>query len=510
MKFEFSRFTGMMPRFNDRQLPKGAAIDAQSIDFDHGALKAVKAQSVIASIDANTKTVGKHHGVWLNSTGDVSIVDSIQPQDGSIIYFCGESQVLSMQDVSVNQNLGVGSSELGVPVPRDPYYPSIFQFPIYAIDFDDTPTPSVGDVIVGSFSLSSGFFGASDEVNRVQASIYEGATVFYRGEHVKLVNVVEKELVANGGFTQYAYETAFQNARGEPTPYESGMDMTRYPDSGDSINDEDDIVFNPENSEQFSLAFTNVHNGLESAPLVGYHILNRQKGNSLRVTITDPEFSAYSVRVYEDTGNGFLFVTEIPAGESYGYIKSEPYRTYGAEVTSTLNDEPIDGMHSLISLPNAVLAGAYKNLLCVSRPGLPHAWPALWQVTVEGDIVGLGNLNNAIIVLTERGAWIANAYDPSAINLEATNAEFGCVFRSSIVSHASGVYYAAIDGLWLITGQSAQNVTWQTIDKDSWKALQPETFHAVIDNGYYIARRGALNDLIKINLSDFSYTVEAL
>ena len=66
--------------------------------------------------------------------------------------------------------------------------------------------------------------------------------------------------------------------------------------------------------------------------------------------------------------------------------------------TNLYPDGPMKG---LTALPNGVFAGFTGKRICFSEPFLPHAWPVIYRITLEDNIVAIGAAGNGLIVTTE-------------------------------------------------------------------------------------------------------------
>lgn len=179
------------------------------------------------------------------------------------------------------------------------------------------------------------------------------------------------------------------------------------------------------------------------------------------------------------TGTIFYFIAEILlATATYDDASGDPFQE--ALLTTTWDPPPQD-MHSVITLPNGIMAGISKNELLLSVPFQPHAWPTDFRIAMESDGVSIGAFGNQIIVATESRPYRAvGTTDPNSTTLRRINLEQGCVSRRSLVSMGDlGVFYASADGLVHVTTTEA-NIIEPWMDRDEWLKLNPSSIH-----GYY-------------------------
>jgi len=185
------------------------------------------------------------------------------------------------------------------------------------------------------------------------------------------------------------------------------------------------------------------------------------------------------------TGTQFFFVAQIalatatyddPAGSALGEV-----------LITTIWDPPPQDMHSVITLPNGIMAGLSKNELLLSVPFQPHAWPTDFRIAMEGAGVAIGAFGNQIIVGTESRPYRAvGTTDPNSTTLRRINLEQGCVSRRSMVSMGDlGVFYASADGLVHVTTSEA-NIIEPWMDRIEWQKLKPESIHAYYWDQKYV------------------------
>jgi hypothetical protein len=118
-----------------------------------------------------------------------------------------------------------------------------------------------------------------------------------------------------------------------------------------------------------------------------------------------------------------------------------------------------------------MIAGWRGSEIWFCEPFRPHAWPAAYAITAEYPIVGLGVINQTLVVLTAGYPMIATGINPSVMSLSKLGAFEPCASRGSIVSTPEGVYYASPNGLVMIANGVATIVTQGLIMKDEWNRL---------------------------------------
>ena len=142
------------------------------------------------------------------------------------------------------------------------------------------------------------------------------------------------------------------------------------------------------------------------------------------------------------------------------------------------NDPPNPATEGIRAHPAGFLVGFFGNTLCFSEFGAPHAWPIDYRLATNHDIVGLGVFGNTIAVVTKGWPYLVVGSDPSALSMVELEIEQACVGRRSIVDFGTSIVYASPDGLILVDGSGATNLTASIWTRDQFQALVPSSFDA--------------------------------
>ena len=234
--------------------------------------------------------------------------------------------------------------------------------------------------------------------------------------------------------------------------------------------------------------------GPPSDPVVGTHKIDDTWNLSLPAAaggdVTDYNLS--KVRIYRTvtTGNttSFFFVREQAIGVTT-YADNNSNTTVSANNTlaSTGWTKPPSDLEGFVSMPNGMIAGWRGNELWFCEPYRPHAWPAAYANVVEYPIVGLGVINQTLVICTAGYPMVATGIHPDAISLSKLASFEPCMSRGSILSAPEGVYYASPNGLVLVANGVASLITEGLIMKDEWNSLtRVPTLRATrLGNAYY-------------------------
>lgn len=227
-----------------------------------------------------------------------------------------------------------------------------------------------------------------------------------------------------------------------------------------------------------------------------------------------PHNSANMVkRVYRSHSGVFYKVADVALGTS-SYNDSILFDDLpGPQLESTAYDMPPTDLHSLLALPNGCLAGISGNLLCLSEPYQPHAWPEGFRYPADYPGVSLGCLGTTVVMTTTGTHYVAIGTDPSAYSLERASTAYPCVSKRGTVSMPGGVAWPTHHGLALQSPGGVVIVTEQLFKRDEWQALNPSTLIAQVYDGRYVGiyqRTGSdVQQVMMLDPSDQSALFEA-
>jgi len=168
----------------------------------------------------------------------------------------------------------------------------------------------------------------------------------------------------------------------------------------------------------------------------------------------------------------YFLVAEVDiADTSYADTATDTVVTANEQLASLNWTAPPTDLEGWIMMPNGILAGWKGKELWFSEPYRPHAWPASYALAVEYPIVGLGIINQTLVVCTKGFPMTATGSTPGNITTSTLTSLEPCLSRGSIISSPEGVYYASPNGLVLVANGGAVNITRQLVLKDDWNRL---------------------------------------
>jgi hypothetical protein len=184
---------------------------------------------------------------------------------------------------------------------------------------------------------------------------------------------------------------------------------------------------------------------------------------------------------------GFFFVAQIPiATLTYADTMSSDIVANSEQMMSEDWSGP-PWLVGLVSMPNGMIAGWKDNEVWFCEPYRPHAWPAKYTINVEYPIVGLGTIDQTVMILTSGQPYAATGVHPEVMSMRQVQPLEPCTSQGSIVSTPMGVLYTSYNGLIMIGPGGGKNMTFDIIRKDEWlRLINLNTLHATyFMNGYY-------------------------
>lgn len=323
-----------------------------------------------------------------------------------------------------------------------------------------------------TYSLRGHVVTNADGTKTVTASVYDGTTLL-------------KEVTATNNFDDGDF-CGFGNGISDDagTQYETRYSNYHVQASGST----NATVVNVATSYVYTLV-NDI--GEESAPSLPSATVLRPDGVS--VTVTTPvslptgisaDYFIETKRIYRAAtganGSIFRFVAEIPLATA-DYVDTLTDAQLGEALESEGWDLPPDDLQGILALPNGIMVGFRRNQICFSAQNRPHAWPPLYRLNTDTDVVGIGAIDTTVVIGTKSFPYVAQGRTPadySAAKLEVPQA---CVSKRSVAYLAGvGVCMASPDGYMAIVGVAPPvNLTRGVFTRKQWQALDPTTITGV-------------------------------
>ncbi len=234
--------------------------------------------------------------------------------------------------------------------------------------------------------------------------------------------------------------------------------------------------------------------GEESQPATVSNAVLRSYG--MNVTLTGFEDTLQvrgitSINIYrsQTDSNGttnFYFIANVPVPVVALSFVDNVEANIDQQLLPSLNfDPPVDTLSGIIPLPNGMMAAFSGKNLYFAQPWEPHAWPQMYSLATDYNIVGIAAFGQSIAVITDGYPYVVTGINPSAMTMERLDVNYPGVSKRSIVNLGYSVAYASTDGLVSISGQGAQMVT-GLFTTDQWRTMNPSTFVSAQYMGLYV------------------------
>ena len=238
-------------------------------------------------------------------------------------------------------------------------------------------------------------------------------------------------------------------------------------------------------------------NSWESAPSPASGTVLRPDGVSVTVTTPtttpyDPLYGITTKVIYRAvsgaSGTVYLLVDTLPLAQAdyVDILDDSVISTPGTPLPSANWDLPPPTLQDIIALPNNCMAGFFRNQLCFSAQGYPHAWPVAFRLTTDTDIVSIRNIDNVVVVTTKAFVYTAAGNEPGTYSMSQPGEAQACVAkRGTVYVDGYGVVFPSPDGIQVCAGSAGnvRNATAGIFTKQQWEALNPSSMIAAVYDG---------------------------
>ncbi len=277
-------------------------------------------------------------------------------------------------------------------------------------------------------------------------------------------------------------------------------------DNGDPILDsvgQEQFIDPVIEASKYVYTFVRIWNGVESEgrPSPVSSLVNVTPGDPVTVSgmavtmpLTEPGVPSWDSnvthkRIYRVAtafeGAEFEFVGQVALAID-SYVDTKLSDELGEVLATTTWNPPPDDLHSLVAMPNGMMAGLSGNRLCFCEPYQPHAWPIDYRLSVTYLGVGLAVYGQTVCVATIGQPSIASGVDPAYVTMEKLDIRQACVSKQSIADMGDYIIYASPDGLVAFGSGVRQLLTPDFFYKEDWQKYNPESMRAFNYDGYYI------------------------
>ncbi|MBU3577595.1 hypothetical protein [Polynucleobacter sp. UK-Kesae-W10] len=205
-------------------------------------------------------------------------------------------------------------------------------------------------------------------------------------------------------------------------------------------------------------------------------------------TVPSGAYNIATRRLYRSSTVGsaaqFQFVVELPIAQTT-YTDTILQANLGEVLPSENWIAPPDGLKGLKIVSSGAAVGFMDNVVYMSEPNLPHAWPNKYPI--DFPIVAVGSFQQTVIAVTTSFPFALYGADPAAMSPARLELAQACVSKTSLVETGDGILYASPDGLVSIGASGMSVITEQFATREEWQQLNPASFHAFVYDRRYIA-----------------------
>lgn len=194
-----------------------------------------------------------------------------------------------------------------------------------------------------------------------------------------------------------------------------------------------------------------------------------------------------AVRIYRSLGGeSYLFVGETSMPVTT-YVDVVADADLGEALDTTLYSAPPSTLTHVVSMANGMLAGIDGNSVRFCEPYQGHAWPEDYAYHMDYVGSGLAAAGNYLFITTDGSPYFAVGTSPSVMSFNKLETEQTIVSARSLVDTGESAIYAAADGLVMVSATGAALITRDVVSEEYWRSLDPETMHAYLYKGNYLA-----------------------
>lgn len=205
-------------------------------------------------------------------------------------------------------------------------------------------------------------------------------------------------------------------------------------------------------------------------------------------------------RVYRSAAGAqaasFMFVAEVPIGVTTFTDLRRTDSLSESMITTTWFPPPVLSgkcLKHLVQMPGGFLAGFVGNTVYFSEVNHPYAWPVVYAIPCNDDVVALGVFGVTLVVLTKGGPVYMTGSGPESMTKVEIESNEVCQSPRSVVPVSGGVLFASQNGLCVASQQGVQLMTGALWTQKEWQALSPpDVIAEELDGTVYMTHTGGL------------------
>lgn len=471
----FNNFGGEIPAAPAAQLPEHCAQYALNCDFTSNILEPLKAGNLIKTFPAlPTKSIYTEDGIkFFTWSTDVRpfkgpIIDDLYSR---VYYLNGSTATVAQwSTATINGGTPATSYVVGVPTPTvDPVLSlvdrtTLADYPLAMFTF--TAWYDLNGTKLGETALSAS--------NTVPLKEWTFTPPANPGDAAAVLTV--QLAVTSGSESLFTIDTqvgAITPATTSALPGGVEMTLSKVSDTSYKIQ----LAWGVTETRAYLYTVTNIW-GEESAPSLPA-IISPTYIQDVSVTTSVPSFTGYvtfnGINIYRTFGSNSSYV-RIATNASSPYVDSE--RTPVGVTNALVSTDwfPVaTGLSGFGVATNGICWAFKNNMLYLSEPYRPHAWP--YSQAFPTNIRGVCAGPQAIVVTTVDGCYSVVGSHSAAMSQIKLSIPQGGLSTRSMTAVDGGVAFASNDGIVMVTGsQATLAFSHKYFNRDDWRTR----FSAVI------------------------------
>lgn len=246
-----------------------------------------------------------------------------------------------------------------------------------------------------------------------------------------------------------------------------GVEMTLTTSSGTYF-----VHFNWGVVETRAYIYTEVNTWLEESGPSPAALISPTYMQDVLVEVTDPDFTGYrprgNVNIYRTYGTASYLKIPLVVSPP-GYMDfTRTLDSVSVALRSLEWVPPVPALAGLVQLPNGWFAAYKDNVLYMSEPYHPHAWP--YSISFPKSIKGICAGAQSLVVTTAETCYVVLGPHPAAVNQVETQIPVGGISQRSMVKFEQGVAYLSNDGIVVVQGSSASlELSQMFFTRENWR-----------------------------------------
>lgn len=480
-----SAFTGLAPKISPRKLRPTAAQTARDVRLLDGNLTPLKeAESISASVGANTHSFWLYNGTREYWTGELCFVEKVLVNDQyDRVYYTGDGAPKSMSTIATVTT----KRALGVPAPTTVHTATVS--PKTSLSWTQT-WYAFWEETDGTRSSEYTFDPGTEVTTNVVGEQYvltDGGALPPGGGGTKVLVVWFEGYSSTGVYLGACFPKHSMSAANSDLIV-NGAAVNCTNDIG-ATTVTTDLQYNTSRQTGYNSTRTYVYTwvtdlGEESAPSDPVNIdVSPVQNVDLVLPVDRPYSWVETKRVYRSVTDSsgqtalrlcsFSGTTDLPYDSSnVSDVLLDEELELDTLVTEGFDPPPSD-LDCLVAVPGGFLAGASGRTIYFSEPYLPYAWP--YSSSIDADIVAMATADNTVVIATTRYPYIATGLTPDGMATAKLPHPMAGTSKKGILAWQGRVLYTSPDGLVEVVGGAVSLVTESIISREYWQALDPST-----------------------------------